>query len=166
MPLVAAVIGRLGGTQPDLAEAFSVDLTTIERWLTKGDEFYGAVKLARGSLDDDVERSLYERAMGYEHDDEAIFHNKDTGVVRAETRKKYAPDTVAAIFWLKNRRPERWRDRREITGADGAPLGGPVNMDSDAVVDGLVALATEHPIAAIPLRKMLQSALDRIPIPE
>lgn len=165
MPLVAAVIGRLGGTQPDLAEAFSVDIRTIANWLTDGAEFFQAVKLARGNLDDCVERSLFERAMGFEHDEEKIFCSEGD-IVRAGTRKKYAPDTVAAIFWLKNRRPERWRDRREITGADGAPLGGPVNMDADAVVDGLVALATEHPIAAIPLRKMLQSALDRIPIPE
>lgn len=164
MPRVAVVIGRLGGTQPDLAEAFSIDLRTVERWMAEGATFCRAVKVARGSLDDDVERSLYERAMGFEHDEEKIFCSEGD-IVRADTRKKYAPDTVAAIFWLKNRRPERWRDRKEITGADGAPLNAP-QMDADAVVDGLVALATEHRICAIPLRKLLQSALDRIPIPE
>lgn len=161
MPRVAAVIGKLGGIQPDLAEAFEVDIRTIERWMAEGEDFCRAVKVACGTLDDQVERSLFERAMGFEHDSEEIFHNKDTGIVRAQTRKKYAPDTTAAIFWLKNRRPARWREKTEVevTHHEG-------NMDANAVIDGLVALATEHPIAAHPLRKLLQSALDRIPIPE
>ena len=52
--------------------------------------------------------SLYKRACGYDHDG-----------------KHYPPDTTAAIFWLKNRRSDEWRDKREldqtIKGED--PLG-------------------------------------------
>lgn len=162
MPQVAAVIGRLGGTQPDLADAFGVSLRTVERWMAEGAEFWRAVKLAQGDLDRMVERSLFERAMGYEHESEEIFHNKDTGVVRAQTRKKYAPDTAAAIFWLKNRKPEKWRDKVEVD----ANVNSSGNMDAYAITDGLVALANAHPITALPLRNLLQSALDRIVIPE
>ena len=30
------------------------------------------------------------------------------------TRKHHPPDTTAAIFWLKNRRRDDWRDRHDI----------------------------------------------------
>lgn len=28
--------------------------------------------------------------------------------------KQVAPDTTAQIFWLKNRRPDLWRDRKDV----------------------------------------------------
>lgn len=161
MPQVAATIGRMGGTQVDLAEAFGVTLRTIENWMAEGEEFFRAVKLKQASMDNLVERSLFERAMGYEHESEEIFHNKDTGIVRAQTRRKYAPDTTAAIFWLKNRKPKEWRDKIDVD-ANVNVLGG---MDAQSVADGLVALANAHPITALPLRNLLQSAIDRIKIP-
>ena len=44
--------------------------------------------------------------------------------VYAPFRAKIAPDTTAAIFWLKNRRPAEWRDRvqNELMGPDGGPI--------------------------------------------
>lgn len=32
------------------------------------------------------------------------------------------PQVTARIFALKNAAPDEWRDRREVTGADGGPL--------------------------------------------
>lgn len=58
--------------------------------------------------------------------------------------------------------PALYGDKVEITNKDAPPE----NQDADAVIDGLVALTVEHPIAALPLRKLLLSALARIPIPE
>jgi hypothetical protein len=31
-----------------------------------------------------------------------------------EVTKEVAPDATSMIFWLKNRRPERWRDKQSI----------------------------------------------------
>ncbi|MBE0666686.1 MAG: hypothetical protein IH593_03340 [Bacteroidales bacterium] len=43
-----------------------------------------------------------------------------------KTTKHLAADPTSMIFWLKNRRPDLWKDRREITGKDGGELiGGP-----------------------------------------
>lgn len=41
---------------------------------------------------------------------------EDTGelVVTKEVTKEVLPDTTAQIFWLKNRRPDRWRDKQDI----------------------------------------------------
>ncbi|WP_406840826.1 helix-turn-helix domain-containing protein [Lactococcus lactis] len=45
-------------------------------------------------------------------------------IVISEVDKEIPPDTIAALFWLKNRKPNEWRDKREteITGKDGNDL--------------------------------------------
>lgn len=79
--------------------------------------------LQEGQLlaDGKVVNALYHKATGYTHPDEEIKVIDDK-VVRVKTTKHYAPDTQAAIFILKNRHPDKWRDRVEHTGANGAPL--------------------------------------------
>lgn len=75
--------------------------------------------------DDRVERSLYQRAVGYQADAVKIFMPAGAAEpVYAPYRENVQPDTTAAIFWLKNRRKEQWRDvtRQEQTGPDGGPI--------------------------------------------
>lgn len=60
-----------------------------------------------------VVASLYKRANGYSHPALDI-RTVDGEVVETEYTKHYPPDTVACIFWLKNRRPDLWRDRKEF----------------------------------------------------
>lgn len=45
-------------------------------------------------------------------------------IVTKEVIKQIAPDTGAAAFWLKNRKPDVWRDKQEVehTGKDGEPM--------------------------------------------
>ena len=45
------------------------------------------------------------------------------------------PDTTAMIFWLKNRRPEQWRDKREVVFG---PLDG-LNADDRDVAERVLA---------------------------
>jgi len=40
--------------------------------------------------------------------------SKYKSVVMEERVKEIAPDTTAQIFWLKNRKPAKWRDKQEI----------------------------------------------------
>ncbi len=71
-------------------------------------------KIKRGKEEPDkiVEATLYRRAIGYEEDDTKIMqYNGDPVIV--PYIKKIQPDITAIIFWLKNRRPDRWRDRQE-----------------------------------------------------
>jgi hypothetical protein len=56
-----------------------------------------------------VERSLYQRAIGFEYDAVKVFNAKGRPLV-VPYRHVVPPDVTAQIFWLKNRRPERWRD--------------------------------------------------------
>ena len=104
----------LGATDTDLADFFGVSVRTVERWRAEHDDFCRAVKAAKNEADDRVERSLYQRAVGYETDAVKIFMPAGAEKpVYAPYRERVAPDTAAAIFWLKNRRKDQWRDRIE-----------------------------------------------------
>ncbi len=109
----AAKLCALGATDEDLAEFFAVNVRTIGRWKVEHEAFCGALKLGKGAVDDKVERSLYQRAVGYSYDTVKVFTHQGQ-VIRAEHREHYPPDTTAAIFWLKNRRPEEWRDKQDV----------------------------------------------------
>lgn len=110
----------LGATNENLAKLFNVATSTIDEWIAHNEAFSGAVKAAKAELDNQVERRLYERATGYSHP-EVHVSNYQGEVTLTPLTKHYPPDATSLIFWLKNRRPQAWRDRQEITGADGGP---------------------------------------------
>jgi hypothetical protein len=103
----------LGATDAQLAESFEVNVDTIHTWKRAHKEFSEAIKEAKETADAKVAESLYHRALGYQHPEEKIFCS-DGSIVRAQTTKQYPPETVAAIFWLKNRQPAQWREKVEL----------------------------------------------------
>ena len=114
---------KLGATDIEIADFFKTDIRTLYRWKTENEEFRHALKMAKEECDDRVEQSLYSRAMGYEHD-EVDIRVVDHAIIQTPIRKYYPPDTTAAIFWLKNRKPKQWRETKavELTGKDGGPV--------------------------------------------
>lgn len=102
----------LGATDLELAEFFETDVRTIYRWKHAHPEFCQALKVGKDELDDRVERSLYQRAVGYSFNSEKLFHFQGH-VTRAETIEHVPPDPGAALSWLKNRRGDKWRDKVE-----------------------------------------------------
>ena len=69
---------------------------------------------------DAIEKALLKRALGFKqeevHTEEMIDKNSGEVLETARRRsvtKEVVPDVRALLFWLKNRRPERWRERRE-----------------------------------------------------
>ena len=108
----AAKLCSLGATDEDLADFFEVSVRTVIRWKTEHEDFCQALKVAKEEADNRVERSLYQRAVGYSFDSEKVFNNRGE-VVRAKTREHCPPDVTAQIFWLKNRRSQDWRDKQE-----------------------------------------------------
>ena len=112
---------KLGATDLELADFFEVHVATIHRWKADYPEFCDALKTGKQAADERVERSLYAKATGYTFDSVKIFQYEGTPV-EVPYREHIPPDTTAAIFWLKNRRPQEWRDRFEHTGAGGGPV--------------------------------------------
>jgi len=111
----------LGATDRQLADFFNVAESTINLWKLEHDDFSESLKLGKDEADSRVEESLYQRALGYSHSEEKVF-NQQGEILTHQTTKHYPPDSTSMIFWLKNRKPEEWRDRQEHTGADGGPI--------------------------------------------
>lgn len=111
----------LGATTPKLAQFFGVATSTVDRWMVEIPAFSEAVRAGKEIADTEVAHSLYQRAVGYEHDAVKILQFQGSPVVVPYT-ERYAPDTEAAKWWLKNRQREVWRDRFEVETR--SPLAG------------------------------------------
>jgi hypothetical protein len=108
---IAKLLCARGATNAVLADAFSVNTSTIFDWQARHDDFAEAMAKGKAEIFDPlVERALAQRAIGYSVDTEEVKITKDGDEIRYQLRKHFAPDTTACIFWLKNRQPEKWRD--------------------------------------------------------
>lgn len=119
----AAKLCRLGATDVELADFFGVTVTTLNNWKKAHPDFLVSIKAGKVDADAEVEAKLFHRATGYSHP-EVHVSNFQGLVTLTPLTKHYPPDTTAAIFWLKNRQPEKWRDIKavEMTGAGGGPV--------------------------------------------
>jgi hypothetical protein len=108
-----------GATWDAIAKACGCAVSTAKRWAAEHEEFSDAVKTAKGICDDLVERSLFRKATGYTMKQQTF--DKRTGKIKS-VEINVPADTIACIFFLKNRRPADWRDKHEITGVDGGPI--------------------------------------------
>ena len=114
---------RLGATDKELADFFVTSEQTINAWKKSHPAFLDALNDGKAAADAEVADKLFRRATGYSHDAVKIF-NHQGAPLEVKYVEHYPPDTTACIFWLKNRRPDLWRDvnRQELTGKDGGPI--------------------------------------------
>jgi len=111
---------KLGATDVQLADFFNVSEASIHRWKKDYPEFCKSIKEGKEIADATVAESLFHRAIGYSHPEDKIFCNSKGEETVIPTVKHYAPDATSAIFWLKNRRPDVWRDKREVDFGENA----------------------------------------------
>jgi hypothetical protein len=102
----------LSATDKDIADFFNVTEQTVNNWKDEHQEFFVSIKRGKMEADADIAQSLYHRAKGYSHPDVHITNYQGEITVTPIT-KHYPPDTAAAIIWLKNRQPDKWRDKIE-----------------------------------------------------
>lgn len=112
----AVKLCKLGLIDKEIAKFFDVAEQTLYNWKLKHPEFMEALKGAKTFADAEVAAKLFHRATGYDHP-EVDIRVIDGQIVQTPLIKHYAPDTTAAIFWLKNRRPDLWRDKLEADTA-------------------------------------------------
>ena len=110
----------LGATDKELGDFFSVTETTVNNWKIDYPSFFESIKRGKEKADAEVANSLHKRATGYDQKTDKIFQYQGDPVV-VPTVEHIAPDSTAAIFWLKNRRSSDWRDKQEIA-LDVAPI--------------------------------------------
>lgn len=101
---------RDGLTDEQLARKIGVSRSTLADWKNRFPDISDALKKGKEIVDIRVENALLKRALGYEYD-EVMVEDSEDGYKRRVTKKMVLPDVTAQIFWLKNRRPDKWRDK-------------------------------------------------------
>jgi hypothetical protein len=119
---------RDGLTDEEIAKNMGINVATLYRWQHSYCEICEAIKKNKEVADREVEQALFRKATGYKAK-EVIREkqwNRTTGqyemVTVKEVEKDVAPDTTAQIFWLKNRKPDQWRDKREVLTENSSEL--------------------------------------------
>jgi len=115
---------RDGLIDEQIATNIGISRSTLNEWKKKYADISDALKRGKEVVDRQVENALLKSAMGYEYDEVTKElmeqRNEETGrpeMVMTETKrvtKQVRPDVTAQIFWLKNRRPDKWRDKQDV----------------------------------------------------
>lgn len=112
---------RMGLTNEQIAHNMGITRETLNQWSKKYSDISDTLKRGKDVVDIEVENKLLKRALGYRYTEttkKRVFNpktEKTEFVVTKEIEKEVVPDTTAQIFWLKNRRPDRWKDKQEVT---------------------------------------------------
>ena len=100
-------------------------------------EFSESIKKGKEIADAEIASSLFHRAKGYSHPEDKIFNNQGVELV-VPTIKHYPPDTTAAIFWLKNRQKDNWRDKQEVDTNVNMNINNLTDDELDAKIQALM----------------------------
>ena len=109
---------RDGLTDEQIALKMGINVATLYRYKQSYCEICDALKKGKEIVDIQVENALFKRAVGYEYEETKIIISEKDGRRVETVKKQMPPDTTAQIFWLKNRKPEKWRDRVEVQNND------------------------------------------------
>lgn len=116
---------RDGLTDEQIAHNMGVAYSTLRVWKDKYSALSAVLKRAKEVVDREVENALLKRALGYSYEEttteRVLDYDPTTGVpcgshmeVTKKVIKEVQPDTTAQIFWLKNRKPDMWRDKQNV----------------------------------------------------
>ena len=123
-PQLVKWMARSGLTEQEIADELGINRSTLTRWKQRYPDHTEALNQSRNFVDSLVEDALLKRALGYEYEETKMIITGEGNAQRRRverTTKTMAPDVTAQIFWLKNRQPDKWRDK-PIADATDAPL--------------------------------------------
>lgn len=133
-------LARKGKTDAQIAARLRIGLTALKNWKGRFPDFAAALKEQKDVADGLVEASLFQRAIGYSHREIKCFQYEGM-IITKEVMKHYPPDVTAQIFWLKNRKPEQWREKVIHDHQGGIEVNDKINgvATSDMSVQDLLA---------------------------
>ena len=100
---------RKGLTDNEIAKNIGISRKTLSVWKGKNVLIRNTLKNNKEIADIIVENALFKSATGYDYEEDVIIN----GQIKTITRHVPASNT-AQIFWLKNRMPDRWREKQDI----------------------------------------------------
>ena len=118
-----------GATVEEIASAFGVTKRTINRWVKDSRSFCESLETGRDVANAKVEKSLFERAVGYDKEtsERVVELDKDGNPkpLKVKTVTTHIPADVGAIaIWLKNRDPDNWKDKVTVYQNKNGVLDG------------------------------------------
>ena len=119
---------RDGLTDEQIAKNIGIVRSTLYDWENKYSVISDALKKGKEVVDMEVENALLKRALGYSYNEETVYKQELNGTttVRKEiTKKEMPPHPTAQIFWLKNRRPDKWRDQVQMEHSGNMNVNNP-----------------------------------------
>lgn len=120
---IAKELCARGAIDLDLARVFNVEEKTINNWKEEFPAFLHAIKEGKAIPDQEVENALLKRAKGFSRTVQRL--SKDGDAIDCE--EEIVPDPMSCIFWLKNRRTDRWRDKQELEHSGNLSISVNVN---------------------------------------
>lgn len=131
---------REGLTDKQIADKMEIVESTFYEWKKKYEEISESLKKNKEIVDTEVENALLKNALGYFYVEEVVSTKREViykdGKRIKETSEpeiieltRYKqPETTAQIIWLKNRQPDKWREK---------PTNQPSNERKTVIVDDL-----------------------------
>ncbi len=115
----AASLAMEGLTDKEIAVRMKIAKSTLYKWSIEHPEFSDSLKISKDPANARVKQSLFKRACGYIEKEKKIIIEMDKEgnqkPARIETIEKAIPADVGAIcFFLKNRLPDEFRDKRDF----------------------------------------------------
>ena len=107
-------MARAGMTDEQICKKIGITVATLYNWRKYSPEFDKALRQTKEIVDYEVENALERLCYGFEKDEVTVKQRNGTTVEKTIVRKYYPPNVTAIIWWLKNRQPDRWKDRKEI----------------------------------------------------
>lgn len=120
---------KAGSTITSACEAVGIHRDTLYEWMNTKSDVSDTIKKAMAIPDKKVENALFKSATGsfryterhYEQIKDA--EGKITEMKLIKTIKKRAlPNVTAQIFYLKNRKPEEWKDKHDLELSGGLEI--------------------------------------------
>lgn len=96
-----------------IAEFLGIEVSTLNNWKNKHPSFMESLTKAKEIIDNEVVSALFKRAVGYKKKEIKAFCHEGC-VVTEQIEVEVDPNPTAMIFWLKNRDPNRWKDKQDI----------------------------------------------------
>ena len=108
-------IAKQGATNKQIGEKLGLTEQTIENWTTEKESLIKAIKEAKEPTDNTVEATLLQKALGYKRETVKLFFDpKSLQVIEHRYMIDVEPDLGSICMWLKNRRPEKWRESKSL----------------------------------------------------
>ena len=105
---------RDGLTDEQIYTKLGIGKTTFYKLVKEHSELSERLKKGKEIIDYEVEKTLLEKALGGKKTLKKEKVLKDGKKVSYTEDIYITPDVTAIIFWLKNRKPEKWRDKVEV----------------------------------------------------